>query len=53
MTNEELLNLIAQVIAWMEGEPVDTIDDAAKHTSYQDSAQQCAEDLGLLGGQAC
>lgn len=48
MIDNETLQLIAKVIAWMEGEPVDTIDDAAKHTSYQDSAQQCAEDLGLV-----
>jgi len=41
------LNLIAQVIAWMEGEPLDEIPEAALQSDYKDAAQQCAEDLGL------
>lgn len=45
--DEQLLHLVAKVIAWQEGEPVDTIDQAAASTLYQDSAQQCVEDLGL------
>lgn len=53
MTNDELVNLIAKVLAWDEGEPVDQIDKIARKSDYQDSAQQCAEDLGLIGGQAC
>lgn len=47
LDDEQLLHLIAKVVAWVEGEPADTINDAARMRTYQDSAQQCAEDLGL------
>ena len=44
---EEQLHLIAKVLAWQNGEPVDQIAQIAATTLYQDDAQQCAEDLGL------
>lgn len=47
MTTEETIQLIAKVLAWDEGEPVDQLDKIALKAAYQDSAQQCAEDLGI------
>ena len=47
MTHEELLELIAKVMGWVEGlDPAD-IADFVRETNVQDYAQQCAEDLGL------
>lgn len=45
--SEDTLQLIAKVIAWVDGEDVDGIDLAATDVHFQDAAQQCAEDLGL------
>lgn len=47
-TDDELLHLIGTVLAWVEGESPERINEVAKDAAYQDSAQQCAEDLGLL-----
>ena len=44
---EQTIQLIARVLAWQSGEPLDRIDELARNTWWQDEAQQCAEDLGL------
>ena len=43
---DEQARQIARVIAWVEGETFDDLVDDDQIT-YMDSAQQCAEDLGL------
>ena len=48
LDDEQLLHLIAKAIAWNDGEELVTINETAASTLYRDSAQQCAEDLGLL-----
>ena len=47
MTKDETLTLIASVLAWQNGCPLDEIEAEAAGVLYQDDAQQCAEDLGL------
>lgn len=42
---QEQLNLIGAVMAWVEGD--DNPAAAGRSITYQDYAQQCAEDLGL------
>lgn len=45
--SEDMIQVIARVIAWSEGTDIDRLDVVAKTTHYQDAAQQCAEDLGV------
>ncbi len=46
--NEEVINLVARVLAWSEGgDPVE-VEALAQDVGTQDLAQQCCEDLGLL-----
>jgi len=47
MTTEEQIQLIAKVLAWQVGTPLDEIAAVAASTLMQDDAQQCAEDLGI------
>lgn len=47
MTTEDTIQLIARVLAWQNGSPLDRLAEEAKGVHYQDDAQQCAEDLGL------
>lgn len=42
---QDQLDLIGAVMAWMEGD--DDPATAGRLVTYQDYAQQCAEDLGL------
>ncbi len=42
---QDQLDLIGAVMAWMDGD--DTPATTGRSTTYQDYAQQCAEDLGL------
>jgi len=45
---DALLHLIAQVMVWEWGTKPELIADEARGVIWQDYAQQCAEDLGLL-----
>lgn len=45
MTDEQARQ-IARVIAWVEGDTFDDLPEAKQRT-YLDSAQECAEDLGV------
>ena len=47
MTVEDTINLIAKVLAWQDGFDPHEIDTISRNRLFQDSAQQCAEDLGL------
>jgi hypothetical protein len=49
MEHDEKLQLIAQVIAWTEGEDVQGITD---WTLWLDSAQQFTEDLNVMWSPA-
>ncbi len=46
--NEEVINLVARVLAWSEGGDPAEVEALAKDVGTQDLAQQCCEDLGLL-----
>ena len=46
--NEEVINLVARVLAWSEGGDSAEVEALAKAVGTQDLAQQCCEDLGLL-----
>jgi hypothetical protein len=46
--NEEVINLVARVLAWSEGGDSAEVEALAKDVGTQDLAQQCCEDLGLL-----
>ena len=48
LDDEQLIHLVAKVIAWAGGEHGDQIEEIATATEFQDAAQQCCEDLGLL-----
>ena len=45
--NEEVINLVARVLAWSEGGDPAEVDALAKEVGTQDLAQHCCEDLGL------
>lgn len=45
MTDEQARQ-IARIIAWVEGDTFDDLPEA-KQCLYLDSAQECAEELGL------
>lgn len=44
---DDVINLIARVLAWESGHAPSRIADVASDVLYQDAAQQCAEDLGI------
>jgi hypothetical protein len=46
--NEEVINLVARVLAWSEGGDPAEVEVLAREVGTQDLAQQCCEDLGLL-----
>ncbi len=46
--NEEVISLVARVLAWSEGGDPAEVEVLAREVGTQDLAQQCCEDLGLL-----
>ncbi len=46
--NEEVINLVARVLAWSEGGDPAEVEVLAREVGTQDLAQQCCEDLDLL-----
>ena len=47
MINNEVLTLVARVLAWTEGGDPAEVEALAKEVGTLDLAQQCCEDLGL------
>lgn len=47
MINNEVLTLVARVLAWTEGGDAAEVEALAKEVGTLDLAQQCCEDLGL------
>ena len=45
--NDEVLTLVARVLAWTEGGDPAEVEALAKEVGTLDLAQQCCEDLGL------
>lgn len=48
MTTEQTIQLIARVLAWQDGAPMQELEYQASKAHFQDAAQQCAEDLGVV-----
>lgn len=45
---DNVVHLIAKVLAWQDGYEADRIDAIARNAWWRDEAAKCARDLGLV-----